>query len=147
TLPLPNPWKRNVRVADIAFWPDGRAASVTFSGDVWLVDGITMDLKRVKWRRFASGLHEPQSIEIRKNDVYVFGREGIVRLVDLNGDGMADFYENFSNIAEQSAESREWAADLVLGPDDCFYIAKGGALNNGPGDRKSTRLNSSHVKI
>src|SRR5690606_13403026 len=40
---------------------------------------------------------------------------------------------NFSNIAQQSPESREWAADLVLGPDDCFYIAKGGALNNGPG--------------
>jgi len=133
TLPLPNPWKRNVRVADIAFWPDGRAAIVTFSGDVWLIDGLDTDLKKVKWRRFASGLHEPQSIEIRKNDIYVFGREGIVRLVDLNGDGMADFYENFSNIAQQSPESREWAADLVLGPDDCFYIAKGGALNNGPG--------------
>lgn len=155
TLPLPNPWKRNVRVADIAFWPDGRAAIVTFSGDVWLVDGITMDLKRVKWRRFASGLHEPQSIEIRKNDVYVFGREGIVRLVDLNGDGMADFYENFSNIAEQSAESREWAADLVLGPDDCFYIAKGGALNNGPGItpfvvkgfRAGSKLSGTVVKI
>lgn len=132
-LPLPNPWKRNVRAADIAFWPDGRAAVVTFSGDVWLVDGLDKDLKKVKWRRFASGIHEPLSIEIRKNDVYVFGREGIVKLVDLNGDGMVDFYENFSNVAQQSPESREWAADLVLGPDDRFYIAKGGALNNGPG--------------
>ena len=133
TLPLPNPWKRNVRVADIAFFPDGTAAIVTFSGDVWIVEGITEDLKKIKWRRFASGLHEPMSIEIRKGEIYVFGREGIVKPVDLNGDGMADYYENFSNVAQQSSESREWAADLVLGPDDCFYIAKGGALNNGPG--------------
>jgi glucose/arabinose dehydrogenase/cytochrome c2 len=133
TLPLPNPWKRNVRVADIAFWPDGKAAVVTFSGDVWLVEGLDKDLKKVKWSRFATGIHEPLSIEIRKNDVYVFGREGIVKLVDLNKDGMVDYYENFSNVAQQSPESREWAADLVLGPDDCFYIAKGGALSNGPG--------------
>lgn len=133
TLPLPNPWSRNVRVADVAFWPDGKAAVVTFSGDVWIIEGIDHDLKKVKWRRFASGIHEPMSIEIRKNDVYVFGREGIVRPLDLNGDGMADYYENFSNAMLQSSESREWAADMALGPDDCFYIAKGGALNNGPG--------------
>lgn len=132
-LPLPNPWKRNVRVSDIAFMPDGKAAVVTFSGDVWMIEGLDSQLKKVKWNRFASGLHEPLGIEIRNKEVYVFGREGIVKLVDLNKDGMADYYENFSNVAQQSPESREWAADIVLGPDDCFYIAKGGALNNGSG--------------
>jgi hypothetical protein len=84
TLPLPNPWKRNVRVADIAFFPDGTAAVVTFSGDIWIVEGIMEDLKKIKWRRFASGLHEPMSIEIRKGEIYVFDRGGIVKPVDLN---------------------------------------------------------------
>jgi cytochrome c2 len=135
-LPLPNPWKRNVRIADIAFHADGRASAVTFEGDVWTVEGIDKDLQNIKWRRFASGLHEPMSIEIVRDTLYVFGREGIVRLHDLNKDGSADYYENFSNVMAQSAESREWAADMVLGPDGCFYIAKGGSQSNGPGVSK-----------
>jgi mono/diheme cytochrome c family protein len=138
TLPLPNPWKRNVRVADIAFFKDGRASVVTFEGDVWMIEGIDKNLQNVKWTRYASGFHEPMSIEIVKEAVYVFGREGIVKLHDLNHDGVADFYENFSNVMEQSAESREWAADMVTAPDGTFYIAKGGSLDNGPGMTSKT---------
>ncbi|MCF0071235.1 c-type cytochrome [Dyadobacter sp. CY261] len=138
TLPLNNPWKRNVRVADVAFFKDGRAAVVTFDGDVWTIEGIDKDLQNIKWRRFASGLHEPMSIEIVKENIYVFDRNGIVQLRDLNNDGVADYYENFSNVMAQSAESREWAADLVTAPDGSFYVAKGGSLSNGPGMTKVT---------
>jgi mono/diheme cytochrome c family protein len=133
TLPLPNPWKRNVRVADVSFFNDGRAAAITFDGDVWLIDGITSGLEKIRWKRFASGMHETMSIEVVNDRVYVFGREGIVRLHDLNQDGVADYYENFSNIMSQSPEGREWAADLVHAPDGSFYVAKGGSLSNGPG--------------
>lgn len=135
-LPLPNPWKRNVRVADIAFQQDGRGVAVTFEGDVWTIDGIDKGLQNMQWKRFASGLHEPMSVEIIRDTIYVFGREGIVRLHDLNRDGSADFYENFSNVMSQSAESREWAADMVTAPDGSFYIAKGGSQSNGPGVTK-----------
>ena len=133
TLPLKNPWKRNVRMADISFFKDGRAAAVTFEGDVWLIDGIDKNLANIRWKRFASGLHEPMSIEVVEEKIYVFGREGIVLLKDLNNDGEADFYENFSNVMLQSPESREWAADMAYGPDGSFYVAKGGSQSNGPG--------------
>jgi glucose/arabinose dehydrogenase/mono/diheme cytochrome c family protein len=133
TLPLPNPWKRNVRVADVSFFKDGRAAAVTFDGDVWTLEGIDRNLDNIRWKRVASGLFEPMSVEVIDEKIYVFGREGIVRLNDLNGDGVTDFYENFSNIMTQSAESREWAADMVHAPDGSFYVAKGGSLSNGPG--------------
>jgi cytochrome c551/c552 len=132
-LPLHNPWNRNVRIADIAFFKDGRGAAVTFEGDVWLVGGLNKGLENIRWKRFASGLHEPMSIEVVRDTIYVFGREGIVRLHDLNKDGFTDFYENFSNIMSQSAESREWAGDMVLAPDGGFYVAKGGSQSNGPG--------------
>lgn len=111
---------------------------VTFEGDVWTIEGIDKNLQSIKWRRFASGLHEPMSIEIVKDSIYVFDRNGIVHLRDLNNDGVADYYENFSNVMAQSAESREWAADLVTAPDGSFYIAKGGSLSNGPGMTKVT---------
>lgn len=133
TLPLPNPWHRDMRAADIAFLSGTRAAVVTFSGDVWLVDGISDQLDRLEWTRYASGLFEPMSIEIRDGEIFVFGREGIVKLVDLNGDCEADFYENFSNAMDQSIESREWPTDMVLAPDGGFYISKGGTAIGGPG--------------
>lgn len=138
TLPFNNPWHRNVRVADIGFFTDGRAAVVTFEGDVWTIEDIDKGLQNLKWRRFASGLHEPMSIEVVKDSIYVFDRNGIVHLKDLNNDGVADYYENFSNAMAQSAESREWAADLVTAPDGSFYVAKGGSLSNGPGMTKVT---------
>ncbi|CAN5338166.1 hypothetical protein BH23BAC1_BH23BAC1_07090 [soil metagenome] len=132
TLPIPNPWNRNVRVVDLVFLENNNAALVTFEGDVWMVEGIDHDLGKLKWRRYASGLYEPQSIEVVDSKIYVYGKEGIVRLHDLNGDGVADFYENFSNIMVQSIETREWASDMVLAPDGSFYVAKFGSLDMGP---------------
>lgn len=142
TLPIPNPWDRNVRVVDIDFFDDRRAgffsayrrkaAVVTFDGDVWVVRGISRNLKNIRWQRFASGLYEPQSIEIVNNQIYVYGKDGIIRLHDLNDNGFADYYENFNNLIEQSIETREWASDMVAKPSGGFYVAKGAALDMGP---------------
>ncbi|NHE56273.1 c-type cytochrome [Cyclobacterium sp. GBPx2] len=132
TLPVPNPWKRNVRLVDLSFMGGEKAAMVTFEGDVWMVDGIDAGLERLSWTRYASGLYEPQSIEVVDGDIYVYGKDGITRLHDLNDDGVADFYENFSNLMAQSIETREWASDMVAAPEGGFYVAKFGALDMGP---------------
>jgi cytochrome c2 len=132
TLPVPNPWSRNVRVVDMAFFDKKKAAVVTFEGDVWILDGISKNLDKLSWKRFASGFYEPQSIAVVENEIYVYGKEGIVRLHDLNGDGEADFYENFSNLLAQSIETREWASDMVVNPEGGFFVAKFGALDMGP---------------
>lgn len=125
-LPLENPWKRNVRLADVAFFKDGTAAGATVDGDVWMIRGLKKDLGEVKWKRFASGLHEPMSIVVRDEQVFVFDRNGIWRLRDTNGDGVADVHELFCNLFPQSAESREFPNSMKLGPDGSFIIAKGG---------------------
>lgn len=132
TLPIPNPWNRNVRLVDISFFDGDKAAAVSFEGDVWLIEGINDNLNRLSWKRYASGLYEPQSVEVVEGGVYVFGKEGIVRLHDLNKDGEADYYENFSNIMAQSIETREWASDMVAAREGGFYVAKFGALDMGP---------------
>lgn len=132
SLPLPNPWGRNIRVADIAFFEDGRAGVVTFSGDVWFVDGIDESLDQLRWRRFASGLYEPLSISVVNEEVYVYGREGIVQLHDRDGDGEADYYESVTDGIVQSMETREWPLDMVARPDGGFFVTMGGALNAGP---------------
>lgn len=134
TLPVPNPWKRNMRVIDMAFLDDTKAVVSTFEGDLWLVDGITGNLGRMSWKRVASGLYEPMSIEVHDGQVYVFGKEGIVRLHDLNGDGEIDYYENFCDLMQEPPESYAWAADMVFSEkDNSFIIALGAAVNARPG--------------
>jgi mono/diheme cytochrome c family protein len=126
-LPLENPWKRNVRLADVAFLnAQGDAAGVTFDGDVWLISGLKGDLEKVTWKRFASGLHEPMSIVARGSDILVFDRNGIWKLVDTNGDKECDRYEMFCNLFAQTAETREFPNSMKLGPKGELYISKGG---------------------
>ncbi len=165
-LPVPNPWKRNVRLADLDFLDDqGNAAAVTFDGDVWLISGLKDDLKNVTWRRFASGLHEPMSIVARRPagdgrsqaenreqpapsptshlpssvaDLFVFDRNGIWKLLDTNGDGECDRYEMFCNLFAQTAETREFPNSLKLGPDGSLYIAKGGQEGTTRGKHNGT---------
>ncbi|MEO6526475.1 MAG: cytochrome c [Gemmatimonadaceae bacterium] len=130
-LPMPNPWRRNVRIADIDFFRDGRAAMVTYDGDVWIASGIDRGLQKLQWKRFASGLYEPLNVQIVRDTVYVFGREGIVRLLDVDGDGEADRYENFSNLTIQTSESREFPLGMSAKPGGGFFVSMGGALDNG----------------
>lgn len=153
-LPVPNPWKRNVRLADIAFLNDqGDAAGVTFDGDVWLISGLKGDLENVTWKRFASGLHEPMSIVaqpimLARTDVesipktplqmFIFDRNGIWNLVDTNGDKECDRYEMFCNLFAQTAETREFPNSMKLGPDGALYISKGGQEGTTRGKHNGT---------
>jgi mono/diheme cytochrome c family protein len=125
-LPVDNPWRRKVRVSDIQFMKDGTGACVTLDGDVWLVRGLHEARTAVRWRRFASGLHEPLSLAIRDDRIYVFDRNGIWRLTDTNGDGEADLHEMFSNAFAQTADNREFPSTIRLAPRGEFVIAKGG---------------------
>ncbi|MBK8091230.1 MAG: c-type cytochrome [Verrucomicrobiaceae bacterium] len=143
-----NPWKRHVRLADIDFLNDqGDAVGVTFDGDVWLISGLKGDLEKVTWKRFASGLHEPMSIVARKKnqdsgiknqELFVFDRNGIWRLVDSNADQECDSYEMFCNLFAQTAETREFPNSMKLGPKGELYISKGGQEGTTRGKHNGT---------
>ena len=150
--PTNNPWKRNVRLADIAFLDDqGHAAAVTMDGDVWMISGLKGDLEHVEWRRFTSGLHEPMSIVARPNlkseisdlkskELFVFDRNGIWKLLDTNNDGECDTHEMFCNLFTQTAETREFPSCMKLGPKGELYICKGGQQGTTLGKDNGTVL-------
>lgn len=125
-LPVENPWRRNVRASDVQFLRDGTGVVVTLDGDVWLARGLASEDGAVQWRRYASGLHEPLTAAIRDDEIYVFDRNGIWRLRDVNGDDEADRHELFSNAFAQTADTREFPSTIRLGPGGEFVIAKGG---------------------
>ena len=139
-LPLDNPWRRNVRLADLAFFKDGRAAAVTFDGDVWMISGLNGDLQSVTWKRFTSGLHEPLAIAIRNEEVFVFDRNGIWRLHDTDQNGEADVHELFANCFAQTAETREFATGMRAAPDGAFILSKGGQQSSTIGIHNGTVL-------
>ena len=139
-LPLDNPWKRNVRLADLAFFNDGRAAAVTFDGDVWMISGLNGDLQRVTWRRFTSGLHEPLTLAVRDEELFVFDRNGIWRLRDTDQNGEAEVHELFANCFAQTAETREFATGMRVAPDGAFILSKGGQQSSTIGIHNGTVL-------
>ncbi len=127
TIPLPfeNPWKALLFIGGHDFLPDGTAAVCTMQGDVWLVSGLDGKLEHVRWRRFASGLHHALGLVVAGKSIYVLGRDQVTRLVDINGDGEADFYECFCNSYITSPAGHDFICGLERDRDGNFYTASG----------------------
>jgi glucose/arabinose dehydrogenase len=126
TSPEDNPQKSFLRFSGLDFFSNGDIAVCSISGDVWRVSGIDEKLEHLKWRRFATGLHQPLGLKIVNDRVYVLGRDQITRLHDLNGDGEADFYENFNNDCKVTTNGHAYTANLERDPRTGeFFYTKG----------------------
>jgi glucose/arabinose dehydrogenase len=125
-LPVANPWHASIRFGGLDFFPDGRAALCTWDGDVWIVSGLDGKLDKVRWNRFASGLQQPLGLKIVNGFIYTAGRDQITKLHDLNGDGEANFYENFNNDAGLTLQRHEFVMDLQTDAQGNFYFGRSG---------------------
>ncbi len=129
TSPDKNPYNSWIRFTGIDFFPDGhRAALCTWSGDVWVVSGIDGDLKSLTWKRFATGLNNPMGVKIIDGVVHTIDRSQITKLVDLDGDGEADFYQNINNDCTLTPNFHEMAFDLQTDSQGNFYFSKSSAI-------------------
>lgn len=125
TAPDDNPWRSWLRFGGLDFFADTRRAAIcTWNGDVWVVDGIDGNLTELTWQRIATGLFQPLGLKIVDDQIYVLGRDQITRLHDLNGDGEADFYENFNNDCMVSEHFHEFATDLKTDSHGNFWYIK-----------------------
>lgn len=114
-----------MRLSGFDFFKDGNSAAVcTWNGDVWLVKGINRTLKQVTWQRIAAGLFQPLGLKIVDEVIYVGCRDQIARLRDRNGDGEADFIENFNNDHQVTDHFHEFATGLQTDREGNFYYAK-----------------------
>lgn len=121
TAPEENPWKSFLRFGGHDFFKNGDMAVCSVSGDVWVVSGVDAKLEKLSWKRYATGLHQPLGLKIVDEKVYVLGRDQITRLHDLNGDGEADYYENFNNDAYVTTNGHAYATNLDTDPEGNFY--------------------------
>jgi hypothetical protein len=121
-VPYDNPWKALMFLAGVDFTPDGAAYVCSIHGDVWRVTGIDDNLHELRWKRFATGLFQPLGLKVRNGEVFVLGRDQITRLRDTNGDGEADFYENFCNLIDTLPDGHEYVTSLEVDNAGRFYF-------------------------
>jgi glucose/arabinose dehydrogenase len=92
TIPVPEAIK--LEVSGLETLPDGRIAAATRKGEVWIIDNAYEEPPaRVKFQRFAFGLHEPLGLAWRDNSLLAMQRTELTRLSDRDRDGEADVYE------------------------------------------------------
>jgi hypothetical protein len=146
-VPYENPWKALMFTSGHDFFDNGDAVVCTAHGDVWRVSGIDDKLRKLTWKRFATGLYQPLGLKIIKDRVYVLGRDQISVLHDLNGDGEADYYENFNNDCLSAGGGHSYATCLETDRDGNFYFLKcaentphGGALLRVSADGKQLQV-------
>jgi len=146
TLPYENEYEGRMRVGGFDFFSDGqRAALSTWDGDVWIVSGIDKDLKKLTWKRYATGLHEPLGLKIVNDVIYTVADDQITRFHDLNNDGEADFYENFNNDWELTEAFHAFCFDLQTDSNGDFFFSIGSPVR--AGGRGFDRLGRHHGKI
>lgn len=125
TFPHVNPWKTLFFIGDHGFFSNGDVALCTLTGEVWRVSGVDEQLEHLRWRRMATGLHQPLGLVVQDDKVCVLGRDQITRLHDLNGDGEADFYECLTNAYQTSPGGHDFITGLQRDVAGRFYFASG----------------------
>ncbi len=137
TLPFENPWRALFFIGGHDFFANGDIAICTMTGDVWRVSGVDATLSKLRWKRMATGLHQPLGLVVVEDKVCVLGRDQITRLHDLNGDGEADFYECLSNEFTTPTGGHDFMCGLERDALGNFYTVSGkeGLLRILPGKK------------
>ncbi|MBB5353604.1 hypothetical protein HNR46_003865 [Haloferula luteola] len=101
-------------VGGLAFLPDGRLAVSTWdsTGSVYLLDHLD-DGAGVTVKRFAEGLGEPLGIRVVDGVIHVTQKQEVTRLVDTDGDDVADEYLAVASGWPASFNYHEFSFNLV----------------------------------
>jgi hypothetical protein len=121
TLPVPKDVV--LEVGGLAMRPDGKLLACTRRGEVWLISNPNADdPTQVKFKLFATGLHEALGLRLVGKDLYVAQRPELTKLVDTNGDDVADLYETVCDRWGVSGDYHEFAFGPARDKDGNFYV-------------------------
>ena len=124
TAAVANPWSAQLRFSGVDFTGPDEAVLCTWDGDVWSVRGIAADTGKLAWRRIASGLYQPLGIRRIDGVIHVTCRDRILKLVDLDGDGLTDRYDTFNDDHQVTEHFHEFAMGLETDAAGNLYYAR-----------------------
>jgi glucose/arabinose dehydrogenase len=112
-------------VTAVTFAADGRLYATFRRGYIY-----SMDPQSQKWRLFASGLQSPLGILAGKpGEFFVAHLPELTRVVDTDGDGLADLYETVTDQWGMSGNYHEFAYGPVRDAAGNLYMSLGCASN------------------
>ena len=121
TLPVPKDCV--MEVGGLAMRPDGKLLACTRRGEVWLIDHPeSEDPDKMKFKLFANGLHEALGLCVDGKDVYVVQRPELTKLVDTDGDDVADEYQTVCDKWGVSGDYHEFAFGPARDKDGNFFV-------------------------
>ena len=119
---IPTPEGVLIEGGGVLSLPNGSMAVCTRRGDVWILENPTMSGGTgVTFKKFASGLHEPLGLAYKDGALYTAQRGELTKLVDTDGDGVADIYKTVY-AWPLSTHYHEYSFGPVLAPDDTFFV-------------------------
>jgi hypothetical protein len=118
-IKVPIPEGVVLEVGGLCAMNDGSIAASTRRGDVWVIENPAA--MRPNYRRFASGLHEILGLANKDGQLYCAQRGELTRLLDRNGDGVADRYETVF-AWPVSGHYHEYSFGPKLTPDGDFLV-------------------------
>ncbi len=118
-IKVPIPEGIVLEVGGLATLPDGSLAVSTRRGDVWIIENAYS--KNPYYRKFATGLHEILGLAFKDGNLYCAQRGELTKLVDRNGDGIADRYETVY-AWPISGHYHEYSFGPKIMPDGTFMV-------------------------
>ena len=118
-------------VGAMGFNDNGELVVALRRSDV-LIAKPTKDPKKFDWRLFASSLHNACGMHIvSPREIVISQMPELTRIVDTDGDGQADLYENLSSAWGMSGNYHE-TNHIVPDAKGGYFVAVGTASHNGP---------------
>ena len=116
---IPVPEGVVLEVGGICSLPNGNIAASTRRGDVWVIENPSSE--HPNYRRFATGLHEILGLVYQDGNLFCAQRGELTKLIDRNGDGVADRYETVY-AWPVSGHYHEYSFGPKVLPDGSFLV-------------------------
>lgn len=122
----------DIKVGGIGFLSDGTmvVCSWTSDGSVYFIKGYGGDPKKMRVKKFATGLAEPLGISIVKDRIFVCQKQELTELIDSDKDGVCDTYRCVCNAWAVSSNFHQFTFGPIYHGGK-FYLNLAVAINPG----------------
>jgi glucose/arabinose dehydrogenase len=120
---LPIPKDIVLEAGVIELLPGKKLAYATRRGEIYLVENAWADdVEKVKFKLFASGLHEVLGMVYKDGAFYVVQRPEVTRITDTDGDDRADLFETVSDGWGITGDYHEYAFGSEFDKDGNLWV-------------------------
>ncbi len=120
------PKELGLQVTGLDFFENGDMAVCTWRGDVYIFENASGPVENVKVRRFARGLCEPGGLTIIGGVVHVVQKVELTRLVDTDGDGLADWFDCLNQDWGSTGNYHDFSFGPVVDQNGDYYVYRTG---------------------